>query len=373
MNQDFKGKLSEKPRILVAPLDWGLGHTTRCVPVIKELLAQGCDVILAGNENQAVLLNKEFPDLQLIHLDGYAIRYSRKAWSLPFRILFQVPSLLKKIKQENEWLDNVVKEYKINAIISDNRYGLYHSSIPSVFLTHQLRIKTNAVKWIENFIQKKNYHFINRFDECWIPDNEFDNSLAGDLSHPRKKPLIDTHFIGVLSRMQKRDIPVVKKHLLIIISGPEPQRTIFENNIIKQVAHYPGSATIVRGLPESKNLIPSTNTILFYNHLPSHDLNEEMCKADIVIGRSGYSTIMDLAMLGKKSILIPTPGQTEQEYLAKYLFEKKMAVYFSQKKFNLLNAIENASQMNYCFPEIKQEQIMSKVIKNFLQKISLYF
>lgn len=370
MNQDSKGKLSEKPRILVAPLDWGLGHTTRCVPIIKELLDQGCDVLLAGNDKQAVLLNKEFPELQLIHLDGYNIRYSRKAWSLPFRILFQVPLLLKKIKQENEWLNKIINEYKINAIISDNRYGMYHPSIPCVFLTHQLRIKTNAGKWIENFIQKKNYDYINRFEECWIPDNEHNNSLAGKLSHPLKNPSADTHYIGVLTRMQKIDIPVVKNHLLIIISGPEPQRTIFENIIIKQITHYPGTATIVRGLPENNNLIPSTNTIAFYNHLPSHELNEEMCKADLVIGRSGYSTIMDLAKLGKKSILIPTPGQTEQEYLAKYLYKKRMAIYFSQKKFDLLNAIETAYHLNYSFPEIKQEKTISQVIKKFLLKIS---
>ena len=163
---------------------------------------------------------------------------------------------------------------------------------------------------------KKNYGFINRFSECWIPDEENENGLAGQLSHPALLPSIPVHYLGILSRLKKLDMEEKKRHLFISLSGPEPQRSSFEEKIIQAIAHYNGTATIVRGLPGEAVLIPSTNDILFFNHLPSDELNKEMQKAEYVISRSGYSTVMDIVTLGKKSILIATPGQTEQEYLA---------------------------------------------------------
>lgn len=332
-------------KLLVAPLDWGLGHATRCVPVIKDLINNNCEVWLAGEGAQEKLLREEFPSLPFLPLKGYRIQYAKTG--LPGKLLRQIPSILRSIKEENKWLKEQVSRHQFDAVISDNRYGLYHEKLFSVFITHQLCIKSSLGKWSERVLQKWNYKLIDRFNECWIPDEEGKNNLAGELSNPRKLPGIPVRYIGILSRFQRKDSEEIKDHLLIILSGPEPQRTILENKIIDQIVNYNGEATIVRGLPTEKNIIPSTNTIHFYNHLSSEELNSEAMKAEFVISRSGYSTVMDIAALQKKSILIPTPDQTEQEYLADYLMKKKFTFFVKQKDFSLLKNIEEARNFEY--------------------------
>jgi len=332
-------------KLLVAPLDWGLGHATRCVPVIRDLLNNHCEVWLAGEGAQEKLLREEFPLLPFLPLKGYRIKYAKTGFT--GKILLQVPSILRSIKVENKWLKEQVTKYGFEGVVSDNRYGLYHENIFSVFISHQLFIKNSLGKWSEKVLQQWNYKFINRFNECWVPDKEGENNLAGKLSHPAKLPSIPTKFIGPLSRFEKKNIDEIKDHLLIILSGPEPQRTILENKIIDQVVNYPATATIVRGLPGEKNIIPSTNTIHFYNHLSSEELNMEAMKAEFIISRSGYSTIMDIVALQKKSILIPTPGQTEQEYLADHLMKKQFAFCVDQKGFSLMKNIDEARNFEY--------------------------
>jgi UDP-N-acetylglucosamine transferase subunit ALG13 len=332
-------------KLLVAPLDWGLGHATRCVPVIRDLLNSGCKVWLAGEGAQEKLLREEFPSLPFLPLKGYRIKYAKSG--LTGKLLLQIPSILRSIKEENKWLNAQVNKYGFDAAISDNRYGLYHEKLFSVFITHQLCIKSALGKWSEGFLQKWNYKLIDRFNECWIPDEEGKDNLAGELSHPVKLPTVPVKYIGALSRFQKKNIDEIKDHLLIILSGPEPQRTILENKIVDQIVNYTGTVTIVRGLPTEQNIIPSTNTIHFYNHLSSEELNSEALKAEFIISRSGYSTVMDIAALQKKSILIPTPGQTEQEYLADHLMKKKFAFCVNQKEFSLLKNIEEAKQFDY--------------------------
>ena len=334
-------------KLLVAPLDWGLGHATRCVPIIRELLNNDCSVWLAGEGAQEKLLREEFSALPFLPLKGYRVKYAKSG--IAGKLILQIPSILRSIKEENEWLKEQVGKYKLDAVISDNRYGLYHEKVNSIFITHQLTIKSSLGKWSESFLQKWNYKFINRFNECWIPDEEGDNNLAGELSHPSKFPTIPVKYIGPLSRFEKKNIEEIKDHLLIILSGPEPQRTILEDRIIDQIVNYPGTATIVRGLPGEKNIIPSTNTIHFYNHLSSNELNNEMMNAEFIISRSGYSTVMDIAALQKKSILIPTPGQTEQEYLSSYLMKKRFAFCVEQNDFSLLKNIEQARISEYRF------------------------
>ena len=335
-------------KLLVVPLDWGLGHATRCVPVIRDLLNNDCEVWLAGEGTQEKLLREEFPSLPFLPLKGYRVQYAKTGFA--GKILVQIPSILRSIKEEKQWLKEQVTKYGFEAVISDNRYGLHHENIFSVFITHQLCIKSPLGKWSEKILQKWNYKFINRFNECWIPDEEGENNLAGELSHPVKLPLIPTKYIGPLSRLSSFS-PFgggdIKDHLLIILSGPEPQRTILENKVVDEIAKYPRTATIVRGLPGERNIIPSTNTIHFYNHLSSEELNAEAMKAEFIISRSGYSTIMDIAALQKKSILIPTPGQTEQEYLAGHLMKKQFAFCVHENSFSLLKNVEEARNFEY--------------------------
>jgi UDP-N-acetylglucosamine transferase subunit ALG13 len=335
-------------KLLVAPLDWGLGHATRCVPVIRDLLNNNCEVWLAGEGAQEKLLREEFPSLAFLPLKGYRIKYAKKA--LTGKILLQIPSILRSVKEENKWLKEQVSKFGFEAVISDNRYGLYHEKVFSVFITHQLCIKSSLGKWTEKILQQWNYKFINRFHECWVPDEEGENNLAGELSHPAKLPKVPVKYIGALSRFFSFS-PLreggIKDHLLIILSGPEPQRTILENKVVDQIVNYPATATIVRGLPGEKDIIPSTNTIHFYNHLSSEELNNEAMKAEFIISRSGYSTVMDIAALRKKSILIPTPGQTEQEYLGDHLMKKQFSFCLDQNSFSLLKNVEEARNFEY--------------------------
>jgi len=354
-----------KPRILVAPLDWGLGHATRCIPIIYQLLAQNSDVWFAGEGAQEQLLKIEFPELPFLSLPGYRIRYAKSAFGLIKNILFQTSKILKAIKYENAWLKKMIEEHRFDFVISDNRYGLYHPKIHSIFITHQLAIKSPFGKWTEKILNLRNYRYINRFTECWVPDQEGEINLAGTLSHPDKMPKIPVHYIGSISRFQTKNIPEKKDHLLVVLSGPEPQRSILENKIINEIANYNGSATVVRGLPGETRLIPSGNMIKFYNHLSAEDLNNEMMQAEYIIGRSGYSSIMDIVALQKKSILIPTPGQTEQKYLANYLLQKQIAFTVSQKEFSIFTAIQKAKQFSFNIQPSLNEEKLHRLFQEF--------
>lgn len=371
-NQEKRGKIPGKLRILIVPLDWGLGHATRCIPIIKELVEQGCEIWAAGEGAIPLLLTQEFPGLQVIPLQGYRMRYSDTAKGFFWRIFRQIPKIRVAIKREHAWLIKKAGEYGFDAVISDNRFGLYYAKIPCIFITHQLNIKSPLGKWSEKILQRWNYKYINRFTECWIPDVESMVNLAGELSHPLKMPAIPSSYIGCLSRLKKADIGEKKGHLLILLSGPEPQRTILENKLIDELVHYNGTADIVRGLPSAETILPSTNHIRIYNHLPAGDINKKMSEAEFVISRTGYSTVMDLIQLKKKSILIPTPGQTEQVYLGMHLMKAKIAYCPQQNKFSLANALNKAKEFPYQFPEAITNNLQ-ETVQRFVSELKNKF
>jgi UDP-N-acetylglucosamine transferase subunit ALG13 len=245
---------------------------------------------------------------------------------------------------------------------------LYHATIPSIIITHQLAIKTGFAKWTEKILQKRNYRFLNKFTLCWVPDFSGNTNLAGELSHPTTLPAVPVHYIGLLTRLAQKEVNEIEKHLLVLISGPEPQRSMLEERVIEQICHYNGTATVLRGLPGSSNLAPSTGMLKFHNHLSAEELSHEMKKAAYVISRSGYSTIMDIATMNKKSILIPTPGQTEQEYLGRYLMGKKMAVTVPQNEFSLSVALQTAYNFDYADFEILANNLLKEAISHFLHQ-----
>ena len=356
-----------KPRVLVAPLDWGLGHATRCIPVIYELISQGAEPWLAGDGALVILLKKEFPDLPILPLRGYAVRYRKSGLGLAGSIMLQIPSILRTISYENEWLKKNVAEYHIDAVISDNRYGLYHETIPTVFITHQLRIMSPFGKWMTNQLQKINYSYINRFGECWIPDQPTENNFAGALSHPGKLPSVPSKYTGILSRFNLQKQEEKKEHVFISISGPEPHRTLFENKILEELNSFKGTVVIVRGLPEETSQPNSSGNIRIYNHLPTEEYAREISKAEWVIARSGYSTVMDLMKLQKKSVLVPTPGQTEQEYLGAWLEKNHLAASLSQKTFSLQTALEKAMAFKYSTLNVSGN--LSEVVSDFLNRL----
>ncbi len=361
---NFNNK-SYRPAILVAPLEWGLGHATRCIPIIKELINQNCKVFIAAEGATYSLLKEEFPALIFLPLMGYRMKYSRKKYLLPLKILAQFPKIIFTVYKEHQWLRRIIKEYKIDAVISDNRFGMYHHTIPSIYITHQLLIKTGR-SFTERIAKRIHYYFIHKYNECWIPDFEV-NGLAGELSHPGKLPK-KIKYIGGLSRFELSNTEK-KYDLLISISGPEPQRTVFEGQILNDLKYFHKTVLFIRGLPGSNEELKFQNPLIaIKNHLSAKTLNEAILQSDLIISRCGYTTIMDLIKLQKKAILIPTPGQSEQEYLAKYLMERKIFYTINQQDFILQDSLQKAQSFAFNISEYSMGQYKN-VISQFIQSL----
>lgn len=364
----MKDKKINNPLILVTPMDWGLGHATRCIPIITSLLSQNCSVIIAASGPGGILLQKEFPGLLCLEPKGYDIRYSRKKSWLLLTLFAQVPKLISTIYSENRWLKKIVKQYSINAVISDNRMGMFHQSIPCIYLTHQLKIKTGS-RFTDWITQKIHYWFINKFSECWVPDVSIGNDLAGELSHPAGMPHIPVKYMGPLSRF--KNYPAEKKYdVAFVLSGPEPQRTIFENLILKDIGSFNKRAVLVRGILNPDSVKEAGSSLLeIHNDLSQENLNRVILESEYFIGRSGYSTIMDLVKLHKKALLVPTPWQTEQEYLAEYLSERKIFCSVVQEDFFLPAALEALNEFSFSIPAVKENDF-ELVLEDFLTSLS---
>jgi UDP-N-acetylglucosamine transferase subunit ALG13 len=330
--------VSKSKKILIAPLDWGLGHATRCIPIIRELIIMGCEVIVAGNNNTNTLIEKEFPELQYIYLKGYEISYSLKKWQLPWVILKQLPKILAAIQSEHKWLNSIIQQYNIDVIISDNRYGLYSTKIPSVFITHQLQIKVPQSSILQWVVKKINTRFINKYDICWVPDYN-QNPLAGELSDCNGYNNVE--YIGNISRFRAslNEQVDTKYKILVLLSGPEPQRSILEDKLTKQLIPLKLKSLIIRGKPSNTDCRSLNQYIDVIDHLKATELEQVILESGIIICRSGYSTLMDLVKLNKHAALVATPGQTEQEYLVEYLSNKKWFLKSSQHNINIESII----------------------------------
>ncbi len=330
-------------------MNWGIGHASRLVPVIRALIHRGVAVHIGASGRPYAFLKGEFPDLPFIDFPGYDISYPGTGRSMAMKMMQHAPALLRSIKKEHALLDQLIREYGFSGVISDNRYGLYSDKIPTVFITHQVFIKTPwYLYFLQPLIARLNRDFIERFYVCWIPDNEGDINLSGELSH--KKPLSGNYcFIGPQSRF---DEMITGDHqngnqsfsydLLVLLSGPEPQRSILEEKVLGQVKSLDIKVALVRGQPGSGEKPDNTDNVDFFNHLESAELLGLMNASRLLLARSGYSTIMDLAATGKKAILIPTPGQTEQEYLGKYHGQQGHFLVSKQDKLNLKEDLARA-------------------------------
>ena len=355
-------------KVLVAPLDWGLGHATRCIPLINALLNQGYEVILAGEGPQAALLQAEFPHLPLLPLKGYKVTYTRHRWLFPLKILIQLPRIWRCIHYENRWLREQVQTHSIGLIFSDNRYGLHHPGIPSVFITHQLCVQAPFL-WMEKWIQKIQYRLIQSFTECWIPDAAGEINAAGKLSHPEKLPPIPSRYIGWLCRLQTLPLqPAFLYKYCIVLSGPEPQRSCLEAILMSQLSTETEKILFIRGLPDESELPATPQHITCYNHLNQKDLSVAFSQSEWIVSRSGYTTVMEILCLKKKSILIPTPGQTEQTYLAEKLKQQQLAYSVTQEKLDWQTTTREAMAFPYQFAaqSIFQPDQLPFYLKNLL-------
>ncbi len=325
-------------------MDWGLGHATRSVPVIENLLEANAEVIIAAANKPLHFLRLRFPNLKWVLLEGYEPEYQRGI-PLPVKIAAEIPKMLKSVKPAQKKLQSIIEKYNIDAVISDNRYELWSEKIPTVFMTHQLNILSETPLHIFNPAVKKTvYSFIEKHNELWIPDFEEKGGLSGKLSHVNRFPGIPYHFIGTLSRFEKTNVSASankKTDILCIMSGPEPQRTIFEELLIKQLQNSNYKTVILSGNPTVKEKTVNGNITLI-SHTTDNEFAELVNGASLIISRSGYSTLMDLAAFGKKALLVPTPGQPEQQYLAKRLKKNGVFHSVSQNKLNVKTDIPKA-------------------------------
>ena len=317
-------------RILISPLDWGLGHASRIIPLINKLIEQGDNVIIAGSGLSLNLLQKQFPLLKSVEIPSFKMKYSAGK-SQVWAVVKAFPKLIYYSFKEHKALKRIVEEEKITFIISDNRFGLYHKSVPSAYITHQLIIKLpRGWSFLEPMVAYFHRCIINKFTECWVPDfEEMSESLAGELSHPAKLPR-NVKYIGTLSRFTSSVSEnyvgfaqlLTPNLALAILSGAEPQRTMLENELLMSLQEdQHENIILVQGKVEAEQKVSKVGKVTVYNYMNTEELQEYILKADKIICRSGYSSIMDLHALGKlqNATLIPTPGQTEQEYLAEYI------------------------------------------------------
>jgi UDP-N-acetylglucosamine transferase subunit ALG13 len=309
------------------------------VPLIHKFLSAGFKVIIAAGGDQKILLQSVFPELEYVEIKGYNVKYGSTKQKTLIKIIFQIPKILIAINRENKWLKRFIRHRNLDIIVADNRFGLHHKSILSVFITHQLQIKTSLGPLADRIAQKINYHCINQFDYCWVPDAAGEVNLAGALSHPPLMPATPVVYTGILSGITKQDLPLTHK-LLLLLSGPEPQRTLLENILLQQLRHYAYPFILVRGLPAQVEPITVPAWATVYNYRSGQQLQEVINAAEIIISRSGYSTLMDILPLGKKCIVIPTPGQAEQEYLAVWLARQGYLCKASQQDFSLPHLLE---------------------------------
>lgn len=323
-----KNNISRK--VLVAPLDWGLGHATRCIPLIRRLLEAGNQVYLAGSGPSGHLLHTEFPELPYQEIPSHTMRYARSARGFFGSVLKQIPALLKQTRAERKWLEQYLQQNPVDQVLSDNRYGLHHPSTHNILLTHQLGLRSGISSGIDRLLQSVLIRLLRNFQEVWVPDHEHEPSLSGELGHPKYQPPIPVKYIGPLSRFQPTGRATITNKITIVLSGPEPQRTLLEEKCLRELSDRKGEVSLIRGLPLGGKPLTTPNHWHVFDHLSADALQQEIEEAEWVIARSGYSTLMDLHVLNKKAILIPTPGQPEQEYLAEWIQRQPLSIVIRQ-------------------------------------------
>lgn len=321
--------------ILVAPLNWGLGHSTRCIPIIKALLERQAKVIIASDGVALALLQKEFPELQSYELSSYRISYAKDGRLFKLKMVANAYKILWAMYKERQDIRRIVKLEKVTGIISDNRLGVFHRGLPNVFITHQLRVLSGSTTAISS---RMHQYIFKKYDAVWVPDFEsLSENLTGKLGHLDKKPQ-NLVYLGPLSRFEKKKAPITYD-LLVLLSGPEPQRSMLEEKLRSELKIFEGRAIMVRGVIEEAQTIETHSLergeLKVVNYMQSEELMSTVRQSALVLCRSGYTTVMDLAKLGKKAFFIPTPGQYEQVHLAERLDAQKIVPSCTQDAFKL--------------------------------------
>lgn len=324
--------------ILICPLEWGLGHAARMIPLAKRLQASGNKIFIGSGEEHLAFFRSEMDGITCISMPGFRPVYSRY---LPqyLVMLLQTPRLLYHIIFEHIRLRKIIKEHSIDIVISDNRFGLWNKNITSVYVTHMPLIPLpENLRFLEFTGILLHRFIIRQYSFCYIPDLPGEENLSGRLSHSIKLPE-NVRFIGILSRFSSSEKSFISdkpefRHNTVILSGPEPQREMLRQILSKLLKAKETGTVILEGKPGRTEEASKTGNITYINHLTSNEMGIMLKSSETIISRSGYTTIMDLINLNCSALLIPTPGQTEQEYLAEYLSAKGWFKTISQSRID---------------------------------------
>lgn len=355
--------------VLICPLDWGIGHASRMVPIIKKIQLKGHNIFIACTKQQQAFFANEINNYTWIPCASPVIKYSHKKLSV-YDLIKLIPKILIGIRKDKKRINSWIKKYNIQIIISDNRYGCYSPHAYSVLITHQVKIELpKKIKWAEKILHKRIKKLIYKFDRCWIPDIKEIPNFAGDLSMQFSLNG-KSAFIGLLSRFEKNNLnqsPSENQYEVIAIaSGPEPQRSIFATMLLRQMKKLQKPCILVLGDFSKPHSVRQEDNVLIYSSMNTKQLYQAIQSSKYIIARSGYSTIMDLISLKRTAILVPTPGQTEQEYLANYYKSRRMFVIAEQNNFNLTELLAELSVYSWMYfyrsgenLEIELERILS--------------
>ncbi len=364
--------MQSRPHIFICPLNWGLGHASRMIPIINSFLARNCRITVAASGAPLKLLKDEFAEkIEYIEFGGPTVSYPKNG-AMVIKLMSQLPAFLSGIYREKRFAARVVEELEPDMIISDNCYGMRSPKVLSVIVTHQLRIQMPPkLQWMGNLVNRINHAFITSFDVCLVPDNPEKPGLSGILSHGTTLP--DLYFTGTLSRFKgvpvssaEKPLPIPDSFIMAILSGPEPQRSMLEEKLKEQLREE--TVVWLRGLPGNPEPVFSGNHII-YDHASTRLMAWYIRNSELVICRSGYSSVMDLSVFGKKAVMIPTPGQTEQEYLAKHLEASGYISALSQDNLQNLKGAIREAKCKKGLPLPENNSAIESTVKMLLKKL----
>lgn len=327
--------MEKQANILICPLEWGLGHAARMLPMARKLQTLNNKIFIGSGEKHLDLFRAEMDDITCITFPGFTPSYSRR-FPQYLVMLLQTPRLLYHIISEHHRLKKIIRDYDIDIIISDNRFGLWNNKVKSVYVTHMPLIPLpKTLRFLEFTGIILHRFIIRKYKYCFIPDLPGEVNLTGRLSHGIKLPA-NVRFIGILSRFSssdniKKPEKVTPEHNIVILSGPEPQRGILKHKLTGLFKETEPGTIFLEGNPGKETVTTKERNLTYINHLRTQEMGMMLRGSKSIISRSGYTTIMDLVSLNCSALLIPTPGQTEQEYLAEYLAEKGWFSTISQK------------------------------------------
>jgi len=346
-------------KVLFAVGSWGLGHATRDLPLITRLLETGCEVAVVSTDRALSLLRRELgPHCEFFDWPDVPKPLARTARVFYTKMALSVPLVFRSILSEQRALQDLLRSRRFDRIISDNRFGVQSRRVDSYQIVHGLRaIAPRRNRQLELAVEYFSYSMLRRAKRIIVPDYEGEG-LSGELSHGLSFFEPDRlEYIGILASVRRRSVPVDVDYF-VTISGPEPQRTILEELVLSQVDDLPGRVVVALGKPEEPFRLRKCGRAQVFSYLDRRQQENMMNRSRLIVSRSGYTTLMELVELGAQALLIPTPGQTEQEYLSWLHNSRGTYLSVQQHRLQLGRDVERARRFRgFNAPHLTDESV----------------